>query len=942
MSYHLSRREFIKQCVVAGIAVYSAPLLANLSLSGMDDEVFDPELLSQWKQGGKVKFRSDGMAKVTGQKIYARDYRAQDLAGWPTRQQHALLLKTDKADRRYLGLDLAMLPANAQPTRIVTAADLARDGIELPPFFGTNMLLSEGATPDYLGHPVALLFFPDFPTFNRAKQILQFNDKVIRYGEVTPLVAAGRDPWACWRIIRIEGKLGMEDQYSTLKNGLFFPAIEDHKPVWPSARADGNPGEQGMYQAGLVQQELEADDALVLDRTYQTQFMEPMAMEAECFNGWFDANERTLHLVVCTQSPHDFYYQAGEMLAKSHLAGKVDKLIVHSPFIGGGFGAKDHNIFPFYGLLATVYGDGPIRLANDRFEQFQMGLKRHPFNMHNKLVIDKQSGRFRALVADMSLDGGGRLNFTAAVASVGASATQGVYYLPRNDITSVAYPSENPDCGSVRGFGSLQTMAAMEMMVNEAAELLDMDPMELRRRNLIKPGQPNTQGAIPEGNNRYAEIVGLAEQHPIWAERIARKQAYEAKHPDRLYGVGFGIVSKDYGTGAVAPSACVELTAKGEVLLKISGMEMGTGIQTSQAEVVSRYFGQPADQIDLAEVALWDSFKLFETDNPYIISQERQDEMQKNPRWTLAVPQASSASISSYFQSHATLAAARLVFEQAIWPAATAIWRKQFFVGQAGLDLGHSSEATWTEAGLTTRGMPPLPLPLLAAHAHTQGLITGAMVHTFNRWAWAESDFTIEGQSQRLPIDALAIRYGEGARDKQKQADANGYHLLDRTLANYPKVTLSNAMVTYYAPAATLVEIALEKGSGKVDILAAHTWLDAGRVIVPELVEGQIHGGLAMGIGHALYEYLPAGQEGPGNGTWNLNRYQLPLASHVPVWNLTHTLLAPLSPTDATKGIGEVVMIPVVAALVEAIYQAAGTRFYHLPVTATDIQKAIQ
>ena len=73
MSYPLSRRDFIKQCVIAGIAVYSAPLLANLSLSGMEDEIFDPALLGQWKQGGKVKFRSDGLAKVTGQKIYSRD-----------------------------------------------------------------------------------------------------------------------------------------------------------------------------------------------------------------------------------------------------------------------------------------------------------------------------------------------------------------------------------------------------------------------------------------------------------------------------------------------------------------------------------------------------------------------------------------------------------------------------------------------------------------------------------------------------------------------------------------------------------------------------------------------------------------------------------------------------------------------------------------------------
>ncbi|WP_429163756.1 xanthine dehydrogenase family protein molybdopterin-binding subunit [Aeromonas rivipollensis] len=943
MSYSVSRRDFIKQCVIAGIAVYSAPLLANLSLSGMEDEVFDPALLGQWKQGGKVKFRSDGLAKVTGQKIYSRDYRAQDLAGWPSQQQHALLIRLDKADRVYLGLDLSMLPANALPRRVITATDLVRDGVELPSFYGINMMVSEGATPDYLGHAAAMLIFADFATFNRAKQILQFNNKVVRYGDVTPLVATTRDPWACWRIIRIEGKLGMGDQYSTLKNGLFFPAIVSHQPVWPTARADGNAGEQGMYQAGLVHKELEAEDALVLDRSYQTQFIEPMMMEPENFNGWFDAKARTMHLVVSTQSPHDFYYEAAEMLAKGPLAGKVDKLVVHSPFIGGGFGAKDHTIFPFYGLLATLYGEGPVRLANDRFEQFQGGLKRHPFNMHNKLVIDKQSGQFRALISAMTVDGGGRLNFTGSVASVGASAIQGVYYLPRNDITAVALPSENPDCGSMRGYGSLQTMAAMEMMVNEAAALLNMDPLELRRRNLIKPGQPNTQGAIPEGNNRYPEILAMAEQHEIWAQRQARKQAYEAQHPDRLHGTGFGITTKDYGTGAVAPSACVELTSKGEILLKISGMEMGTGIQTSQAEIVSRYLGQPADTIALAEIALWDSFKLVSTDNPYTISQERQDEMQKNPRWTLAIPQASSASISSYFQSHATVTAARILFEQTLWPAATAIWRKQYFVGQAGLDLGPASEASWTPAGLTTRGMPPLPLALLAAHAHANGLITGAMVHSFNRWAWAECDFTIEGQSQRLPIDALALRYGDGASsEKRAQADANGYQLLDRTQAHYPSTSLNNAMVTYYAPCATLVEIAVEKGSGKVHILSAHSWLDAGRVIVPELVEGQIQGGLAMGVGHALYEYLPAGQDGPGNGTWNLNRYQVPLAHQLPVWNLTHTLLDPLSPTDATKGIGEVVMIPVVAALVEAIYQATGTRFYHLPVTATDIQKAIQ
>ncbi len=85
--------------------------------------------------------------------------------------------------------------------------------------------------------------------------------------------------------------------------------------------------------------------------------------------------------------------------------------MVHSPFIGGGFGGKDHSILPYYGLLAVMYSDHPVRMANDRFEQFQAGLKRHPFTMTNQLAIDKTTGKFQGIVSNMELDGGGRENF---------------------------------------------------------------------------------------------------------------------------------------------------------------------------------------------------------------------------------------------------------------------------------------------------------------------------------------------------------------------------------------------------------------------------------------------------------------------------------------------------------------------------------------------------
>ena len=96
-----------------------------------------------------------------------------------------------------------------------------------------------------------------------------------------------------------------------------------------------------------------------------------------------------------------------------------------------------------------------------------------------------------------------------------------------------------------------------------------------------------------------------------------------------------------------------------------------------------------------------------------------------------------------------------------------------------------------------------------------------------------------------------------------------------------------------------------------------------------------------MGIGHALKEYLPLYEGGPGDGTWNWNRYVLPRAKDVAAWKQTSELLPPLSDTDPPKGIAEVVMIPIVPAIANAIAHAIGKRFYELPITPEKILKAL-
>ncbi|NQY94385.1 MAG: xanthine dehydrogenase family protein molybdopterin-binding subunit [Campylobacteraceae bacterium] len=938
-STNLSLRGFLKQCVVGGIAIYSAPLLFG---SDKFKTYSNSKLLqSDWKGDlVKPKFRFDAIAKVTGEKIYGRDYRSKDVEGWPDQQSYAFIIRVTKANRVFEGIDLSSLSNKMKPSVIITADTLKKDEVNFPPFFGKEMLLAIGKVPDYEGQEVAILIFDDFISYKLAKNNLQFNDKVIKYSNtIHPLTSVSKAPYSTWRIVREEGFL--KDKYSPLKDGLIFPNNENNKPVWPKkGDENGDTLQKAIHYSNKLHADIENEDWYVVDKTFTTQSIEPAMLEAEAFNGWFDRKTKTMHLVICSQSPADFYTQAGEMLSHSPLGQAVKNLVVHSPYLGGGFGAKDHTPFPYFGLITLLYSNNPISLANNRFEQFQAGIKRHPFVMKNKLAFDKTTKKIKGLITDTTVDGGGRINFSSSVTMVGLSAMQSIYYIPRNDLLGSVYPSAMPIAGSMRGYGTLQTMASMEMMMNEAALDLKVDPIELRRINVFKAGNKNTQGAIPNGDYRYLEMLNMAEKHSLWKNRHSTKLQYEKENTDKRYGVGFSIATKDYGTGAAAPTSSVEITENGEIIIKLGYVEMGPGTNTSQGALVSKYLGSLADEVILGEVKAFEVMKQVDTDSPYMISQDKQDKMSKNPQWTPVVHMASAASMSAYFQTHTTDICAKLILKYGLYPAAVEIWKTKYFNNAyANANFGDFNSASWTNGKLSADGFPPIDLKTLAKKAHEMGLLTGVMVHAFNRWAWASATFDIAGVEEDLLIDGLALKYGNSSKSKKKEA--NDFSLVNRKKVIYPKTALNNAMVTYLAPCATLVELSISKKSGEVEILNTHTWLEPGTVLVKDLVEGQIQGGLAMGVGHALYESLPQGEGGAGNGTWNFSSYHLPRAKDVGVWNMNYTLLHPLSKSDPSKGIGEVVMIPVVSSIVEAIHHAIDKRFYHLPVTPADIKKEI-
>lgn len=975
MGNGFSRRDFIKLGTFSGITV----MLGRLP-SAQAIEVHSGEHAQDWlASNGTARYRWDGVRKVTGQKVFARDFRAKDLPGWPKQQTNAFFIKATRADRVFEGVDLSSLGPDLQPDRLLLHEDLQRDGVLAPNppdlgpnFYGATILTPKGETPPMLGQPVALLIYEDFDRFQAAKRQLQFATDIVRYGAET-----GPKPppnFGAARYVRIEGESPTATPaFSPMHDAVIWGSFDGHTPVWPPAdpsnpfvpqsvtlkhrggsalrdpaqvaRETADPMRRGMDAAQAIQQAIDAakqdPKKLVLHRKGYSQSIDPCAMEPDNSNAWYDAQTRTLHLMTATQSPYEVARVAA-MMVKDNTRFPVEKIELLTGTTVG-YGSKDHSIFPFYAIAACFYGDGkPVRIANNRYEQFQIGMKRHSFDMDVTISVDRETGKFDILRGDYTCNGGGRANFSFSVAQCGATAAQSIYYFPKSDITGVATSSYAVEAGSMRGYGTLQTMTMTEMMVDELAHELKLDAIDLRLRNALKPGEPNTQGAVPMGDQRNRELLEMAAKHPMWLNREANKATYETKHPGHRYGVGFAQVQKDYGTGADTSILLLEFDAQGKITMRHCLQEIGTGATTAQQIVVQRILGKVPDTVIFGETK-FAQLPLVSNEVPYTITQAQQDDLSRNPYWVPFLFPAMSASNSVHFVGFGTRQAAEFLLEHAVWPAARAIWSRGPSGGQLASGAMTHTDLRIENGAITGGGMSPLTFEEIAKQAHEMGAVTGVALHCFSRWQWAQAQFDIPGAgSRRLPIDALAIRYGEGAPDALKQRmTTGGYEFIPRSEVFFPEVQRNNAGVTTYTPASCLVELDVNTYTGDVHILHLHSLLETGTVVVPELVSGQQQGGLAMGIGHALMEELPLFDDGPGNGTWNFNRYTLPRASNVAVWNQTAEYLPPSSNTEPPKGLAEVVMIPVIAGVSNAIHHATGKRFYELPITADKIKKAL-
>src|SRR6266566_5577829 len=307
-----SRREFVKWITASGI-VLSLARLAPAAEPGFATRETLPGR-QRWNPAATGAGRIDGAAKVTGAKLYASDFRAADLPGWPSKTAHAILVRAPDATHVYTGIDLARLTGASKPTVVVTAADLVRAGTRVPEFYAGDLFCPVGRTPIYLGQPVALLIFEEFDAFDSAR--LKIRDSgFVKFAEETgPVVMPD---YGAHRFTRVAGPTPeAPDVYSPVLAGWVSPGKFQNaeRPIWtPLAIETGAAYGKAATYGEQIRAELAAASPalLMLDREFETQSVDPVFLEPESGLGWYDTSAKTLELLLGVQSP----YEAAEALA---------------------------------------------------------------------------------------------------------------------------------------------------------------------------------------------------------------------------------------------------------------------------------------------------------------------------------------------------------------------------------------------------------------------------------------------------------------------------------------------------------------------------------------------------------------------------------------------------------------------------------------------------
>ncbi|MBN1835060.1 MAG: xanthine dehydrogenase family protein [Spirochaetales bacterium] len=379
------------------------------------------------------------------------------------------------------------------------------------------------------------------------------------------------------------------------------PVLDPEKALEPETRKI-HPNGNLTFSKQLVKGDVEAAFGqcdVVVDEIHETSFQEHAYLEPEAVVAVPGGDGRVTVYASC-QSP---FHLRGHIAA--NLAVPASRVKVIQAFTGGSFGGKD-DVATEIGALAAIAAvrcGAPVMIAHDRAESIVGSNLRHASRIRYRTGA-RADGTILARDVEVLLDGGAYASESPFVIMKALIHACGPYHVPNVRVRARAVYTNKTYSGAFRGFGVPQVTFASETQMDELAERLGMDPLELRRRNALRAGQPTATGQV------FERSVGLVETiDRIRAAAGAAGAAAGEKAPEGegrwLYGRGYACLFQGISNGAEGidvVGASVQVSQDGSVLVGVGLTDMGQGSRTVFAQVAAEVLGVSLGQVTVRQV----------------------------------------------------------------------------------------------------------------------------------------------------------------------------------------------------------------------------------------------------------------------------------------------------------------------------------------------------
>jgi len=490
--------------------------------------------------------RIEGAEKATGRARYADDIRLPGML-------HAAVVTSPHAHARITGYRLDAARAIPGVKAIVTGADLGPQ--RAGGIVKDEYMVARGKV-RYVGEPVAAVAAVDAATARRAALAIEI--------DYEPLPA----------VLTID---------AALAEGA--PVLHEEFASYVKTVAGGGSGNV-VFRSSLSEGDVDAAFAqcdVIVENTYETQAQHHVYMETNGCVADASADGRITIHATC-QSVHHIQQRVSEELGEP-----MARIRVIATRVGGGFGGKHaSNIHSIAAWLARATGR-PVKLVLSRTQDFEIQRSRHPARLWMRTGA-RRDGTILARDTRIITDGGAYADESPPVLTFALLMSRGPYRIANVRASGMAVYTNKLRAGSYRGFGNPQASFAGESQIDELAAALGIDPVALRLKNALRPGD-TAFGGHPLPSCILAACL----------ERVRDEQARAAPItplPGTRRGLGFAVMS--HVSGLMGTAANVQLRTDGSVALSTGCVDIGQGSDTIMVQLCADALQVPLERVSYA------------------------------------------------------------------------------------------------------------------------------------------------------------------------------------------------------------------------------------------------------------------------------------------------------------------------------------------------------